>query len=72
MLAIELETRKGPIIISTLYQPPRRDCYPTEDLTRLMRKHKSADINARHAIVGHTTNNYMGRTLNNLIQRNII
>ena len=76
MLAIELETRKGPIIISTLYQPPRRDYYPTEDLTRLMRKNKAvyilADINARHAFVGHTTNNYMGRILNNLIQRNII
>ena len=76
MLAIELETRKGPIIISTLYQPPRRDYYPTENLTRLMRKNKPvyilADINARHAFVGHTTNNYMRRILNNLIQGNII
>ena len=72
MLAIELEIRKGPIIISTLYQPPRRDYYPTEGLTRLMRKNKPvyilADINARHEFVGHTTNNYLGRTLNNLIQ----
>ena len=61
VLAIELETRKGPIIISTLYQPLRRDYYPTEDLTRLMRKNKPvyilADMNARHAFVGHTNNN---------------
>ena len=76
VLAIELETRRGPIIVSTLYQPPRRNYYPTEDLTRLMRKNKPvymlADIDARHAFVGHGASNHMGRTLNDLIQRNII
>ena len=37
-LTIRLETRKGPVIVATCHSPSRRAHFPTEDISRLMRK----------------------------------
>ena len=75
VLAIKVETFKGPAIIATAYHPPRRETFPTEDLLRLMRRripvYLLADLNARHWFIGHTRNNEAGTIINNLITRNI-
>ena len=75
MLAIRLETRKGPVIVATCYSPPRRAYFLTEDISRLMRKnipvYLVGDLNARHHFIGHRRSNHAGEVINDLIERNI-
>ena len=75
ILAIKLETRKGPVIVATCYSPPRRAQFPTEDISRLMRKtmpvYLVGDLNARHQFIGHSRRNHAGEIINDLIERNI-
>ena len=74
-LAIKLEMRKGPVTVATCYSPPRRAHFPTEDVSRLMRKnipvYLVGDLNARHQFIGHSRRNHAGEVINDLIERNI-
>ena len=76
VLAIEVETTRGPVILCTTYIPPRRPTFPYQDLLKHIRKNMPVyivgDLNARHRCLGHTTDNIMGSALNNLINRNLI
>ena len=53
ILAVEVETSRGPIVLATLYLPPRRDIFPFHELYRLSRLRKPCylmgDLNARSA-----------------------
>ena len=76
VLAVEVETNRGQIIIATTYWPPRRDIAPLQDILRIIRKRIPAyilgDFNARHPFIGHTRSNNNGRIINNLINNNLI
>ena len=76
VLAIEIDTLRGPVIVCTAYLPPRRPLFPYQDLLPLIRKNLPVyiigDLNARHSSLGHTTNNAVGNAVNNLINRNLI
>ena len=75
VLAVRMETLKGPLIIATAYRPPRRDAFPMEDVLKLLRGNTPtyilADLNARHRFIGHTDNNKIGMIINNLINNNL-
>ena len=75
VLAVRMETLKGPLIIATAYRPPRRDAFPMEDVLKLLRGNTPtyiiADLNARHRCIGHTDNNETGMIINNLINNNL-
>ena len=76
LLAVKLETKKGPVIVATAYRPPRRQYTPVEDLLGLFKRREPAyliaDLNARHSFIGHSSNNDTGKIINNMIRRNII
>ena len=74
VLAVEIETIRGPVVICTLYIPPRRGILPTEDILRFSRKnipvYIAGDLNARHRNLGHNNNNEVGSALDILIRNN--
>ena len=76
LLAIQVETRRGPILIGTTYIPPRRDDFPIQEITNLLRKNIPVyivgDLNASSRNLGHSTTNNNGRIIDNLIRRNIV
>ena len=76
LLAVEIETVRGPIIVATTYVPPRWAAMPTHDILRIMRKpipcYLLGDLNARHVSMGHTTNNARGNELATLLNRNLL
>ena len=76
LLAVEVETVRGPIIVATTYVPPRRVAMPTHDIMRIMRKnipcYLLTDLNARHVNIGHSTNNQRGHEIASLINRNLL
>lgn len=59
MLAVEIESNRGPIAIATAYQPPRRPRLHRGDLIRFFRRDIPAillgDLNARCRSSGYTT-----------------
>ena len=65
MLAIQVESSRGPIIIATYYQPPRRNYLDIQDLASIMRKqlpvYLLADLNARHPFKGNPDTNVIGQ-----------
>lgn len=71
VLAIQITTTQGPIIIATVYSPPRRPQLPANDLLKLSNYNIPVyilgDLNARHSSLGSTNNNQAGITLNNII-----
>ena len=71
LLAVEVETSRGPIVVATCYLPPRRPAFPFPDLIRLGRLRKASyffgDLNARHADLGSVSDNQRGRNLSRLI-----
>lgn len=71
MLAIEIDTTTGKLIIATLYQPPARPYIPSPDFIQLFRRHTPvfmlADLNANHPTLGYRHSNTAGRQLHNLI-----
>ena len=75
VLAVRVETLKGPLIIATAYRPPRREAFPMEDVLKLLRGNTPtyiiADLNTRHRFIGHTDNNETGMIINNLINHNL-
>ena len=76
VLAVKIETRKGPAVVATAYKPPRREFMSIEDLLTLFKMKDPvyflADINARHRFIGHTDNNNIGKLINNMITKNIV
>ena len=77
VLAIRLETSRGPLNIVTTYVPPRNmEDFPIDDINRIMRKNEQViligDLNARDYFIGHRDRNFAGRLLSNLINRGII
>lgn len=76
MLAIEIESNTGNILISTLYQPPARQFIPIPDFLRIFRQnipvYMLSDLNANHPTFNYRTTNTKGRQLNRLIQDRII
>ena len=75
ILAIKLETNKGPIIIATTYLPPRRYHIPEYEIRSLLQKqipvYLMADLNASHRITGYSYNNRRGESLADWVRRGI-
>ena len=76
LLAIEITTSTGKIMIATLYQPPARNFLPIPDFTKLFRRncpvYMLADLNANHPTLGYTHTNTKGRQINTLVQNRLI
>lgn len=76
LLAIEITTSTGKIIIATLYQPPTRNYIPIPDFIKLFRRYcpvyMIADLNANHPTLGYNHTNIKGRQINTLIQNRLI
>ena len=76
VLAIQLETRRGPIVIGTTYLPPRRHVFPEHDILKILRKQIPSyifgDFNAKHTALGHNNDNPVGLRIKELIDRNLV
>ena len=76
VLAIELETQRGPIIIVTAYLPPRRPFFPYNDIMQYVRKripvYILGDLNARHTFLGYQHSNNVGNSLYRLINGGLL
>ena len=71
-VAIEIETARGPIILATMYCPPRRPYLPLQDIQTILNKriptYILGDLNARHPTLGTgADDNPVGRALHWLI-----
>ena len=75
-LTIQIETTKGPINITTAYQPPRRNYILNQDLSPIIHSNIPSyiigDLNAIHHFIGHSRDNNVGRTLNHHIRNNLL
>ena len=60
LLAVEIETNLGPVVLATIYLPPRRPALPMPEILRFSRLRKPAylmgDLNARHLALGYDNN----------------
>ena len=76
VLAIQIQTTRGHIIVATTYVPPRRPVLPEEDILKIMRKNIPcyilADFNATHAALGHPSTNALGRRISRLIDNDLV
>jgi len=72
LLAVEINTQ-GPIILATLYLPPRRPCIPEPDILQLLRHNKPiyimGDFNAHHPLFGYNDTNNVGRGFASYMQQ---
>ena len=73
LLAVEIETNRGPIVIATAYLPPRRQIFPFPEFYRFSRLRKPGyflgDLNARHWVLGHDARiNQTGHNVARLLQ----
>lgn len=72
-LAVKIQTELGDIVIGTIYQPPRRNYLPIEDILKLLNNTNPtyilADMNAKHRIYGDNRNNSVGTSLAELTNR---
>ena len=75
VLAVKIDTTKGPIIVSTTYRPPRVIDFPLADILKLLRTNMPVyilgDFNARHRTLGHNDTNDAGIIINNLLERDL-
>ena len=71
LIAIEILTETGPIIIGTTYIPPRRLFFPYPDIHKLSTNNTPTyligDLNAKHRILGDSRNNTVGKGIVRLI-----
>ena len=71
LIAIEILTETGPIIIGTTYIPPRRLFFPYPDIHKLSSNniptYLIGDLNAKHRILGDSRNNTVGNGIARLI-----
>ena len=77
VLAVRIETTRGPLSIVTSYVPPRNmEDFPIDDINRIMRKNEQViligDLNARDYFIGHRDRNLAGRLISNLIDREVV
>lgn len=76
VLAIQVETVLGPIIIATMYLPPRRPYLPFTDFYRLLNNtiptYILGDFNGRHKYFGNNNNNTVGKSLIQLVNQGIL
>ncbi len=76
VLAIEIITTLGSIIIVTTYLPPRRSYLPFTDFYRLLNNniptYIRGDLNGRHTYFGNRDNNTVGKSLIQLINQGIV
>ena len=72
LIAVEINTPQGPIIIATIYLPPRRPFIPEPDIFQLLTHRKPiyimGDWNANHTLLGYNHTNPVGRHLARFIQ----
>ena len=75
ILAIKIETDIGPIIIATIYLPPRRNYIPIGGIRALLQRNTPVyligDFNANHQLRGYTYRNGRGDIIADLVRRNI-
>ena len=73
VLAVEIQTNLGPVIIATTYLPPRRPYLPYTDIFRLINNNIPVyilgDFNARHRHFGNNDNNNVGKSIVKLINK---
>ena len=73
ILAVELETQQGPIIIATSYSPPREKYLHLPDIYKIINKQQPTyligDINAANRQLGYNYDNAKGKQINTLISR---
>ena len=76
ILTVQIETTKGPINISTIYQPPRRNYLPNQDISPIIHSNIPSyiigDLNGQHNFIGHNRENNVGRALYQHIRNNLI
>lgn len=72
-LAIKIQTELGDVVIATIYQPPRRNYLPIDDVLKILNNTNPAyilaDMNAKHRIYGDNRNNPIGTSLAELTNR---
>ncbi|XP_064080324.1 uncharacterized protein LOC135197200 [Macrobrachium nipponense] len=75
VLAVEVRTRRGPLVIGTTYLPPRRRLFPREDIKKILQRRQPSylfgDLNASHGQMGFDRNNANGDQVHDLINRGI-
>ena len=75
-LALEIETTRGKIIISTKYSPPRYVEDTLQNMMSIMRKpcpvYFFGDLNAKHGQLGNSSNNNMGNYIVQGIRQGIL
>ena len=73
ILAVSIETPRGPVLIATLYSPPRRAYLPLGEVRSILQRNIPAfligDLNATHQSFGYTNGNFKGKEIVNLINR---
>ncbi len=76
VLAIEIDTTLGPLIIATTYLPPRRPYVPFPDFYRLLNNsiptYILGDLNGKHRYFGNRNENRVGKSLTELINQGIM
>ena len=76
ILTVQIVTRKGPVNISTIYQPPRRNYLPNQDLSSIIHSTTPSyiigDLNGVHPFIGHNRDNNVGKALYQHIRNNLI
>lgn len=76
VIATEIETTLGPIIVATTYLPPRRPFLPFPDFYRLLNNSTPTyiigDLNGNHRQFGNHSNNTVGKSLIQLIDQGIL
>ena len=75
ILAVQMETGRGRVIIATTYLPPRRLYIPEAEIRRLFQKNTPVyfigDFNARHRLWGYTNGNHRGDFIAQMMRANI-
>lgn len=65
VIELRLETPIGTLSIATTYLPPRRPYLPFPDIHKLLHNNHPTyiigDLNAKHRILGNSTNNNVGK-----------
>lgn len=74
LLAVEIETATGPIVIATTYIPPRTNYINNIDFHTLFHRPEPvyliADLNAKHRTIGNQSTNFKGRQIDTMISQN--
>ena len=76
LLAVQIETSWGPVVVATMYSPPRRNYLPIGEITSLLQRNCPvvfmADLNANHPALGYRTTNLKGNLIADMMNRRVI